>query len=371
VRSSTSSSDIYLTHRPIAAGNWLRAVCIAVAGLLVVVALMEARLASRGFHTTVLDTDLLWLKQRQRAIDLGDKALIIVGASRVQLDLDLDVLRHDMKLEPVQLAVDGSSFIPVLRDLAQDDRVAGTILVEYEDVQVESAETDDRGKQLVKAWERMPPRRLFPDYAFTEGLLSEFLHEHLRSYADGARPLTSLLRRILDSKATPQYLVTLASRERLADYQKVPMPSFYYNRVARNLGEVVSVKDGMTWDDLDADLSQRIAALQPAPRKIFDANTVLIAEMVRKIEARGSRIYFLAMPTSGLIREMDARRYPRDDYWNSFSGKVGAIEVNAADYADLRVFQCPDGSHLDFRDRARFTTALAGVLAHENGVPRR
>jgi hypothetical protein len=366
VRSSISSSDIYLTNRPLAPGKWLRAACVAMVVFALFVAAMEFRLASRGFHATVLDTDQLWLQQRQRASDLGGKALVIVGASRVQLDLDLDVLRHETKLEPVQLAVDGSSFIPVLNNLAQDPRVTGTVMVEYEDGQVDDTGRDDRATQLSEAWTNRKPRHSLPDFAYTESMLSAFVREHVRSYADGARPLTSLLKRVMNPGATPQYLVTMPSRTRLADYRRVSMPSFYYSRVIRNLGEDVPLRNGMLWSDVDAELKSRVARISAAPKNAYDINTAHITGMVRTIEARGGRVVFLAMPTSGLIREIDTRRYPRADYWDRFDSQLGGKGLDVADHAELNRFHCPDGSHLDFRDRAGFTGALVGVLGKAN-----
>jgi hypothetical protein len=81
---------------------------------LLVGALLEYMLAAKGFQATTLDTPQLWIEQRARASALGEEALILVGGSRIQLGLDLPLLRETLPLEPVQLAVDGSSSFAVL-----------------------------------------------------------------------------------------------------------------------------------------------------------------------------------------------------------------------------------------------------------------
>lgn len=342
------------------------AIVSAVLALLIFVELMEWRLAARGFNATVVDSDVLWLEQRQKASDIGSKALILVGASRIQLDLDLDVLLDRTKLVPVQLAVDGSSFIPVLKSLADDAQVTGTILVGYQDNDVNSAEAHDRSVQLKVAWERRDGDRQLPDFASIEAILANSLHHHLRSYADGARPVSSLTQRLLEPNATPQYLITLPDRSRLADYQLVAMPSFYYSRVLRNLGEEVPLHDGMSWGEVDAAIQYKIKLLKPTEKLAFDEHTLHIANMVKMIEQRGGRVIFLVMPRSGMVQEADLKRFPRATFWNEFIRQVGAPSVNVADYPALSAFQCPDGSHLDYRDRSRFTEALINAIVFDS-----
>ena len=80
--------------------------------------------------------------------------------------------------------------------------------------------------------------------------------------------------------------------------------------------------------------------------------------MVKAIEGRGGRVLFADFPTAGLVRAIEEKRYPRELFWDRFVGTVKAKAIDAADYPSLDGFQCPDGSHLDFRDRSRFTLAL-------------
>ena len=113
--SSTSSFE-----RAVPEGNWLRIDLVALLLLVMFIGIVELRLGVRGFRPMRTDSEWSWVAQRARASALGERALVLVGASRMLLDIDLQVLRRETGLEPVQLAIDDSSFVPVLEDLADD-----------------------------------------------------------------------------------------------------------------------------------------------------------------------------------------------------------------------------------------------------------
>jgi len=328
----------------------------------VFVCVMELRLAMRGFRTSSTDSTWSWIVQRERAERLGERALVLVGASRVLLDLDLDVLRRNTGLEPVQLAIDGSSFVPVLENLADDPDIRGTVLVGYTDNAIAGPEGEDATALFIAEWQHRERVHHMPDFASSEAALTDWLHAHLRSYADGARPITSLTARILAPRPTPQYLLMSSDRSWRADYSKVEMPGFYYGRVERTLGESVPVRDGMTWADLDAELRRRIDALPVASASLVSERVGRIADMAERIEARGGHVAFTALPTSDLVRAIDAKRYPRDVFSDRLAAAVKEKTIDFTNHPALANFKCPDGSHLDYRDRAAFTAALIDVL---------
>jgi hypothetical protein len=327
------------------------------------VAVMELRLAARGFRATSTDSEWSWVVQRERASELGDHALVLIGASRMLLDVDLDVLRRRTALEPVQLAIDGSSFLPVLEDLAEDPSITGTVLVAYQDNVIASRDGEIAAAGFIAAWQRRERAHRMPNFSSTESALTDWLHARVRSYADGARPITSLTTRILAPNPTRQYLLTMPDRSWLADYSKVAMPGFYYGRVERTLGGKIATTPGMTWSDLDVELRGRIDALPAADATMVDERSKRVAAMVRKIEARGGHVAFAAFPTGGLVRAIDEKRYPREMFLDRFAAIVGTKAVSAADVPALAAFKCPDGSHIDYRDRAAFTGALLDALA--------
>jgi hypothetical protein len=327
---------------------------------------MEARLAQLGYRPTVLDSKERWVEERSRAGQLGNQALILVGASRIQLGIDLDTLRRVTKLEPIQLAIDGSSFIPTLKSLAVDPSVRGTVLVDYYPGALEGALSVDTSAAttFVKAYENNKGNHALFTLAHLEKFLAENLRERLRSFADGANPLMSLQWRIIPNQIASRYLFTLPDRSRFADYRLVSMPDFYYWRVARNLGEERSIN--ITATDVEQVLRRKIDVLQPHGNTTYIQGARYLKQLVTKIESHGGRVLFIAMPTSGMIREIDDKRYPRASFLDLLEKEAGISVLNSTDDPRLRPFICPDGSHLDFRDRAKFTEALAHSLGITN-----
>jgi len=114
--------------RPVPRADWVRVLGSAALALILLVAYMELRLALRGYTPSVITSKALWVNERARAPQLGPRALILIGASRMALDVDTPLLRRLTGLQTVQLAIDGSNFVPVLEGLARDPGVTGTIV---------------------------------------------------------------------------------------------------------------------------------------------------------------------------------------------------------------------------------------------------
>lgn len=368
MHSSISNSEIYLTHRWIPGGRWLAPGLVGLLIFLFAAMSLEFALAKRGFVPTILDTPTAWATERARASQLGPRALVLIGGSRIQLDLDLRVLGQATGLEPVQLAIDGSSFIPVLAELAEDDRIKGTILVDYYDEVVNDLNRQDGAQANLSEWARHRSRSGVPDFSVAEASLDGLVRRHMRSYADGASPFTSLVSRVLDAHATQQYLIMLPDRERRADYGKVDMPMFYYGRVLRNSG-LPAPENAHSWPEFDTRVAAGIANLAPVALPNFDQNAKVIAGLVRRIEARGGHVTFVVMPMSGLVRATNERKFPRSLYWDRFVHIVRSPSLNFADVPDLAAFTCPDGSHLDMRSQASFTEALVRALPRRELPP--
>ena len=358
MHSSTSSSNQRLPHL-----RWGVVLGIGFLLFIVFVALMEMRLAIRGFKSSVIDSPALWMRERARVDALGSRALVIVGSSRPLLDADLETLRRQTGLEPVQLAIDGSSFVPVLQGLAADPDVRGTVLVDLAENVLTLPVKWDAAYAYQTAYQRSLQKTL-PDFSDSEAYLAGLLRGTLRSYADGTRPITALSRRILDKNPSPQYLRMLPDREILADYSNIPQPAFYYNRVIRNLGQSVPT-EGRSYRDIEADFAARIALLSPYDNGLFLQSLPAMAGMAEAIHRHGGRVIFTAFPTSGYVRLIDDKRLPRALFWDRFTAAVPAQAINFEDVPALRSFYCPDGSHLDQQDRVRFTTALVAALGLE------
>lgn len=327
------------------------------------VLVLERALEQRGFDASIQDSNVSWARERARAAALGSKALILVGASRIQLGIDSHVLGDATGMVPVQLAVDGSHFLPVLEGLAVDSAITGVIVVAMDGALLSDVNANDEALALHRYYARTQAERVpWLNSSTTESWLGERLRWHLRSYADGIQPLDSLLLRVLRRDATPQYLVTFPDRTRAADYSRVSMPDFYLQRVARHLNRPLPPISSSDQAAVDAWFDNELDAVTESSSSTLGQRIEYLRELARKVQSRGGSVVFLQMPVSGMIQAIDERREPRPRFWDRFAATVGTPTIHYADVPGMREIQCPDGSHIDRRDRAAFTRILAGEL---------
>ncbi|MFV2057737.1 MAG: hypothetical protein ACC707_14820, partial [Thiohalomonadales bacterium] len=83
--------------------------------------------------------------------------------------------------------------------------------------------------------------------------------------------------------------------------------------------------------------------------------------LVKRIEARGTSVFFVRFPTDKLIWEIDRARYPRNNFWNKIAQRHPR-SIHFRDYPSLSKFSLPDGSHLDVGDKKAFTLALLAII---------
>jgi hypothetical protein len=338
--------------------------------VIVLIAAMEIALALRGIRATSVDDEHTWMLQRHRASTLGNRALILVGASRIQTGIDIDVLRAKTKLEPVQLAIDGSVYAPILKGLAEDPTVTGTILVSYQAPTVTPLNNADIASRYERDYEGARNQLTAIDFATVEYTLDSAVRSRMRSFADGARPLTTLVRRIVTFAPSRQYATFLPDRSRLADYSAVDIIEIYYGRVLRELGSDLTIQPGEKLDSIDAEIRKEIAKSPEIPDSVYGSATAEIAEYVKAIQSRGGRVIFVVFPTGGLITEIEDHACPRSRCWDQFVKMVPSQSLNFEDVPYLRSIPVPDGSHIDFRNRPQLTSALVDLLNLREAPPK-
>jgi hypothetical protein len=333
------------------------------------VAAMEAQLKTRGFQPSAVDNDAVWIRERARASSLGVRAVTLVGSSRMQTGIDLDVLRDKTGLEPVQLAIDGSSFIPVLAGLAKDARITGTVIVAFQDGALIATEgASDIADRYESLYEEQSGAFKQFDYFFVENLLSGAVRHYLRSYADGIRPLRSLMARVIPPRPHKQNVIILPDRSRLVDFSTAEdIVAVRYVRALRELGNTdLAFQKGTDYSVIDARIREEIAALPKRPQDLYERRAASIAADAATIESRGGHVVFVVMPTSGLITEMEDKQFPRNEFWDRFAAMTRSRTLHFKDIPSLRSLPVPDGSHIDYHDRAALTSALLDALKKDD-----
>ncbi len=332
--------------------------------LLTVLAL-ELGLAARGIRPNQEDSESLWLHERARADALGSRALVMIGASRILLDTDLSEMERQMpELEPVQLAIDGVSFLPILRGLAQDRDFHGKLIIDFNDDLIDGSRhhTTD---SIAAAWEHdFEEDRAHPWPRFTrmEDRLQDLVRSHLRAYADGSRPWSALTHRILARHPVVQYLLVQHNRSVDADYQRLPEPQFYLYRMGSTLGVEIDYDPRIPWPLVKHTLAEYIAHLPAHSNAAYLHNIARLNDEIHAIQQRGGWVALIVSPTSGLVRDYIEEQNPRPSFWNLLVSRVQAPALRIDDLALQEGFLCPDDSHLDRHDKSAYTDLLMQQL---------
>lgn len=332
--SSISSSS----HRA-PSGPW--ALTWSVTGLLMLLFVLAWEIFWRlqGFTPALEDSPALWAFNRARIRSGDPEQVVMTGASRMQLGIDLDVFdRNFPGPKPVQLAIDASSPNHVLYHLAENESFEGVLIcsVWHWFYRPGSESQWDRSAEYIQFYRNVTPAD------FSELFIAGLFRESLTLPYTGLNPL-NIYRKIREGKRPrPPYQVIRWDRYRPADYSLAEDLDSIRRKRLRSM--------------------ERILSSEEISREELIANLDKIERAVEKIQGRGGRVVFVYLPISGPVRDLEEKIYPRSRYWDLWASRSKATFVNFEDYPSLSGFDCPDYSHLDYRQAAEFSESLAIII---------
>ena len=320
----------------------------------------EILLRNNGWQPSISDSQQLWAQQRSKASKAGNKAIVFLGASRIQLGIDLDVVQKITNLRPFQLAIEGNPFMPVLENLANDPAFTGTIVI--------SPNNMDFNKNYLKTTKSAQWTRKYQDqkntprpiYKQFDSLLSSWFNDHMSSRMHGARPFT-VLNNYLPRKYTGGYIFTDINRSRSGDYRAIPDQSmFYASRLQKHFGPPLTEKYA-SLDQFFALYEVKIADILPLDNTLLKNSLKHLLITIQSIKNRGGKVIFVRFPTDKLIWEIDTKKRPRTQFWDILAKHHPAC-YHFSDYPSLMKYDLPDGSHIDLRDKTSFTKDLLTII---------
>lgn len=283
------------------------------------------------------DSPELWAKVRKRASVLGDKAFIIVGDSKAQYAFDLRVMSKYTEAYPVQLAIIGTPSYPVMKNLAEDTDVSGTILVASSLGRILYDHDGDNSNEFLAYYEQMSKSRLSAFYSSLEWQMQRQVETAFPYLQNIVRP-DKVLWGILNGEiGKDSQLKMLPDRRVLADY------SGYNKKTVKR--KVASFPE--TEPKITADFKKGVRELQM---------------IVKKIQRNGGRVILLRLPSSGAVWEAEQREKPREIFWKYLEDNTSAECIHFADYSSLAEYNLPDGSHMDYRDASGFTRDVCQII---------
>ncbi len=319
-------------------GAWLRTWLVAAGLIVALLAGWECTLRGLGYHPTVVDDKALWAAQRDRVYSDGaEETVVLLGDCRMQIDLVPQVMAAQFPgHRVVQLAVEQTSPVATLRDLAADERFDGVVICGL------------NARLLCEdLWDAQQP---YVDYYHKKYTLNEKLNRFL-SVAFQRRlaiihpqlRLDDMLVHLIKTRhlPSPYYIETQADRSRLADYSGVDIQAHRQFTLGRTRWLCSqTLPSSVTW-------------LEDAMR---------LEKWVQAIQGRGGQVIFIQFPTTGEHLRYDEFMFPKAEYWDAFAAKTSALCLHFQDLPQLAGFTCPDWSHIDRADAPRFTQEFARVL---------
>lgn len=294
----------------------------------------EAFWRANGHRPSIVDDPSLWSYHRRQISDQRSQ-VVLLGASRILLGFSTKTFRDRFPTTPIAvLAIDGAMPIAVLRDLAEDESFRGIVICATTAGGLSSSSWEQQ-QEYVDHFYKSGPNQLL------EPVLRSWLQNRLVVLNPNVRLIRTIGIRLRDGHfPEPMYLVTKFDRSRLADYSLLNIEEHRRKRIER-------VRSGADHHPSFESWSK-------------DATT--IGSLVHGIKARGGIVVFVRFPTCDEHWEIDENVYPKRVYWDQLAYLTGAKTIHFRDVPSLAHFDCPDTSHLDYRDSPKFTAALLDEL---------
>lgn len=313
----------------------------------------EFYLRNKGINISYDDGDALWSDKRAMVYEPADKATVFIGSSRNKFDLDIATWNSITGEHAIQLAVEGTSPLPVLDDLARDPDFKGKLMIDVTEGLFFSL-SSPRGAMLkadMDYYKKITPAQRF-SFGVNHLLESQFV------FLD--KNFLSLNSMLENAKIPPRYGV-----------YGPPVFPMDFNRATFDRQSYMTDRFVT-----DTNLQNQVKAIwaygatrPTVPLSIYQQDSILatIKNDVDKIKARGGQIIFVRTPSSGLYLAREKIGFPREKYWARILAVTNCTGIHFEDYPAIAHFQCPEFSHLKPSDAIVFTKNLIKILEEEHG----
>jgi hypothetical protein len=318
--------------------------------------LLESYWRNRGFVPSYNDDKILWANKRKQIYKPADEATVFIGGSRIKFDLDVATWEEQTGEKAIQLAIVGTPARLVLRDLANDEKFKGKVIIDVAEGQFfslpDSAQRDRFAREaLAYYYEETPTQNV-------SASINYFMESKLVLLEEGKFSLTSLLDKL-----------NIPNRPGVS-----PRP---YTFTPREFG--VSSFNRQSWLTpmflADPQLQKKqkdfwtrgIKRASPIKGDTLHAFLEQTKKAIDKIRSRGSIVVFVRPPSDGPYIEMETRLYPRQKYWDYLLEYTNTPGIHYADYPGTANLTCAEWSHLTRQGAATYTTQLVKILQEEKG----
>ncbi|MEO7175317.1 MAG: hypothetical protein ABIV51_05670 [Saprospiraceae bacterium] len=323
--------------------------------VVVTISCWEIYLRSIGVDNSYDDGPPLWSAIRDEVYQDTSKAVVFIGSSRIKYDLDIATWKSLTGKNAVQLSCVGSSPIPLLVDLANDENFSGNLVIDVTEVLFFSgaphfAETPNKA---IKYYEdRSPAQRA--SFLINKPLEATFCFLDKSNFSTNS---------MLDK-------LPISNREGVDAGPLFPMQFERTNIERQSYMTEEFVADTnlqnrvkSIWDKL----GKRAQGGTPQSAGALDTILTNVKSSIDKIKARGGEVIFVRTPSSGRMFIGESMGFPKTKYWDRLLAETGCKGIYFLEHESLSHFICAENSHLSQPDAIKFTKALIPILETETG----
>jgi hypothetical protein len=321
----------------------------------------EMYLRNKGIKIAYDDGKELWADKRVMVYEPADKATVLIGSSRNKYDLDIETWKTLTGDHPIQLAMEGTSPLPVLDDLANDKNFKGKLLIDVTEILFfsTSPRNTSEPKERIEYYQKRTPAQK-ASFFVNHALESQFVFLDKDYFS---------LNALLDGLPVPKRKDVFAlpcgcpmDFGRITfDRQNVMTNKFLTDTNLQN-----QVKG--LWDfyrNMNPPVpppGPKLDSFLVSAKAEQDSILAVVKADVDKIKARGGQIIFVRTPSSGPFLMGEKMGFPRERNWDRILAVTNCPGIYFEDYPAVAHFVCPEFSHLKQSDAIIWTKNLVEIL---------
>ena len=326
-------------QRPIPALG--RAGWIALAAALVLLGGWEAWVRSEEVRPSLRNSDGFWAQERRKIGQGYGDGWVFTGSSRVLFNMQLDQWERLDGRRPVQLAIEGTSPVRVMEQLADDPDFTGKLIV------------------------GVAPGLFFSGFELRAGALDHYEGETPSQWF--GQQVSRLVEPWLAFYNFDYALPVILRRQPLTNREGVPFE--FEVRKLSNMGEGRNTR---MWSRLETDPDYRRMATDIWEQFMVPVDQLPPEEIERmqeghkqqieraaaaydKLTAKGATVIFVTMPFEGKYTQSEEAFAPRADTWDVLLERTGAIGLHFQDHEEMQGYTLPEWSHMTGAEADRFT----------------
>ena len=332
------------------AKNLSRAAILMLLLVVLVIGGWEIHLRHRGITISYDNGKELWADKRAMVYEPPGKTTVFIGSSRIKYDLDIDTWQLATGRHAVQLAIEGSSPMPVLTDLANDTAFKGKLVVDVTEILFFSTDKPN----LVKPETNVAYYKSRTPAQKTSFRLDHLLESQFVFLDEDYLSLNAYLDKI-----------KVPNRPGVFVFPTFPM-DFHHVEFDRQskMTPAFLADTGLQHQVQNIWVFLMTMGKNAPPPKTDPIPPILQSAKaaVDKIKARGGEVVFIRTPSCGPMWMGEQHVFPRAKSWEPLLAATQCKGIWFEDNPATAHLICPEWSHLAPQDAIVYTRSLIGQL---------